>query len=83
MQLHILSPLIFQKLQNLHGVNLNIIAELVIISGALGRAIAPISASVIMGAKVGNINLTDIIKKNIIPVISGYSIILIYSLIVM
>ena len=73
----------FQILLRQHGSNLNIVLELIVIAGALGRAITPVTASVIVASKMSKVNILEIIKKNFFPVILGFSTILVLSLIIM
>lgn len=66
-----------------HGSNINIVLELIIIAGAIGRAITPVSASVIVASKFSKVNILEIIQKNLFPVIVGFSTVLVLSLIIM
>ncbi len=53
------------------GVDILMMLVPVLSAGGLGRAIAPVSGTVIIACSVSGVSPVDIIKRNIIPVIGG------------
>ena len=44
----------------------------IIIAGGLGRAVAPVSAAVIIACKMTNVDIMDIVKRNALPVAAAF-----------
>lgn len=44
----------------------------IILAGGLGRAVSPISSAVIIACKMSGVNIMDVVKRNTIPILSGF-----------
>lgn len=54
------------------GMNLLKMMEPIILAGGIGRAVAPVSAAVIIACRMSGVDFMDVIKRNIMPVIVAF-----------
>lgn len=65
------------------GISVLKLVEPVILSGGLGRAVAPVSAAVIIACKMSDVEIMDVVKRNIAPVLSGFAASVLAALIIL
>ena len=65
------------------GISVLKLVEPVILSGGMGRAVAPVSAAVIIACRMSGVDIMDVVKRNIAPVLSGFVALIIASLVIL
>ncbi|MBQ9659406.1 MAG: C4-dicarboxylate transporter DcuC [Clostridia bacterium] len=55
----------------------------IILAGGMGRAISPISSAVIIASKMSDVDIMDVVKRNLIPVLAGFMVLIVSCLIIL